>query len=96
VTWPCIWDGPKGAITTHWNVSELPHNFVIDAKGVIRYRDLWGEDLMRAIEVLLTEMNPRRAPHQLPSEMQAPPPKKSNSRSRSNRLTPSVRGRSAQ
>ena len=96
VTWPCIWDGPQGTITTHWNVSELPHNFVIDAKGVIRYRDLWGEDLMRTIEVLLTEMNPRRTPHQLPSEMQAPPPKKASSRSRTNRLNPSTRGRAVQ
>ena len=58
VTWPCIWDGPSGEITARWNVSEPPRNFVLDAKGVIRYRDLYGEDLVQAIEVLLSETNP--------------------------------------
>jgi hypothetical protein len=63
VTWPCLWDGPKGPIGTKWNIASYPRNFVLDEKGVIRYRDLYGQDLIQAIEVLLTEMNPSRPPY---------------------------------
>ena len=62
MTWPCVWEGQKGEIAARWNIKELPRNFVLDHKGVIRYRDLHGEDLVQAIEVLLTEINPRRPP----------------------------------
>jgi S1-C subfamily serine protease/peroxiredoxin len=84
VTWPCIWEGPKGEIAARWNIKELPRNFVLDHKGVIRYRDLYGEDLVQAIEVLLTEINPRRPPHRMaPNEVTGTPAtKKSRSRGR--------------
>jgi len=84
VTWPCIWDGPKGEIAARWNVTEFPRNFVLDHKGIIRYRDLYGDDLVQAIEVLETEMNPRRPPHRMsPTEVTGvPTTKKSRSRSR--------------
>ena len=82
VTWPCIWDGPKGEISAHWNVTEPPRNFLLDAKGVIRYRDLYGEDLVQAIEVLLSEMNPRRPRHSMTITDAGPAPaRKSRTRS---------------
>jgi hypothetical protein len=84
VTWPCIWDGPKGEIASRWNITEFPRNFVLDSKGIIRYRDLYGEDLVQAVEVLLTEMNPRRLPHRMTATdvTGVPPAKKSRGRSR--------------
>ncbi|HEY4311504.1 MAG TPA: trypsin-like peptidase domain-containing protein [Pirellulales bacterium] len=94
VTWPCIWDGPKGPISTRWNVQVCPSNYVIDAKGIIRYRNLYGEDLLRAVEVLLTEMNPSRPPLQVTPQVvkTAPTKSSSTSRSRSSHISPSTRG----
>jgi peroxiredoxin len=73
VTWPCIWDGPKGPIGTKWNIAAFPRNFVIDEKGIIRYRDLYGQDLVQAIEVLLTEMDPSRPPYKQPATVATTP-----------------------
>ncbi|HVU87624.1 MAG TPA: trypsin-like peptidase domain-containing protein [Pirellulales bacterium] len=88
VTWPCIWDGPKGPIGTKWNIAAYPRNFVIDEKGIIRYRDLYGQDLVQAIEVLLTEMNPSRPPYKQPAAV-ATTPKSSSPLSM--RRAPSIR-----
>jgi thiol-disulfide isomerase/thioredoxin len=56
VTWRCWWDGgTEGPITTAWGVSSFPTIFVLDARGVIRYRDLRGPDLDRAVDGLLDE-----------------------------------------
>jgi peroxiredoxin len=87
VTWPCIWDGPQGPIGTKWGIASYPRNFVLDEKGVIRYRDLYGQDLLKAIEVLLTEMNPSRPPYK-------PPPQTASSPSNSAATSPGLAGRS--
>jgi len=85
ITWPCIADGPGGPISTRWNIREVPRNFVLDASGIIRYRNLYGDDLIQAIEVLLREINPQRAARQAEFRAKAPP--KKSSRSRSSRST---------
>lgn len=53
VTWPCWWDGADRAICKAWNVSGLPVTYVIDAAGVIRYKNVRGRALSAAVESLL-------------------------------------------
>jgi hypothetical protein len=63
ITWRCWWDGgTAGPITTRWGVSGFPAIFVLDRAGVIRYKDVRGADLDRAVESLLTEADARTSP----------------------------------
>ncbi|MFO0946227.1 MAG: redoxin domain-containing protein [Planctomycetota bacterium] len=57
VTWPCIADGANGPIASKWRIDSYPTVFVLDAKGVIRYRFSGdpGTQLRAAIEELLAE-----------------------------------------
>jgi thiol-disulfide isomerase/thioredoxin len=56
VTWRCWWDGPPGGpICTAWDVHSFPTVYVLDRKGVIRYKQLRAEKLDRALESLLKE-----------------------------------------
>jgi hypothetical protein len=58
IAWPFFWDGgsTSGPIARAWNVESWPTLYVIDAKGVIRYRDIPGEQVEPAVETLLKEM----------------------------------------
>lgn len=58
ITWPNIYDGPtgKGPIAESWNVSGWPTIYVLDHKGVIRYRDLRDKQLEEAVMKLLAEI----------------------------------------
>ena len=59
ITWRSFWNGPDGTsgpISTKWNVRGWPTIYVLDEEGVIRYRDVRGDDMDRAIETLLGEM----------------------------------------
>ena len=53
--------GTTGPITTRWGVHSFPSIFVLDAAGVIRFKDLRGDDLERAVTELLGEAT-RNAP----------------------------------
>jgi peroxiredoxin len=54
ITWRCWWDGgTDGPITTRWGVASFPSIFVLDTKGVIRFKDVRGDDLDRAVTSLL-------------------------------------------
>jgi hypothetical protein len=56
ITWRQAVDGDtSGPWATLWNVHGWPTIYVLDAKGVIRYRDVRGEDMDKAIETLLAE-----------------------------------------
>ena len=58
VNWRSFWNGEKGTfgpISTKWNVYSWPKTYLIDAKGIIRYKDLKGEKLDEAIEKLMAE-----------------------------------------
>ncbi|MDG3004862.1 peroxiredoxin family protein [Paludisphaera mucosa] len=62
VTWRCWWDGPDGTsgpITTRWGVSSFPSAFVLDEAGVIRFKDVRGEEIDRAVDSLLAEAEKR-------------------------------------
>lgn len=49
------WNGPEGGVVDAWNVQAFPTVYLIDADGVIRYRNLHDEELDKAIEKLVAE-----------------------------------------
>lgn len=57
VTWRSCYDGAPGTgpITQRWNIDGYPAIFLIDAKGVIRVKNVRGEKLEQAIERLVSE-----------------------------------------
>lgn len=64
MAWPSFWSGPEGphgGICQAWNISHWPAVYVLDARGVIRFRDLHGKELDNAVAALLAEMNQRPA-----------------------------------
>jgi thiol-disulfide isomerase/thioredoxin len=59
MTWRSFWngaDGPDGPISTAWNIHGWPTLYLIDAAGVIRYRDIYRNDLDKAVADLLAEL----------------------------------------
>src|SRR5262245_16271315 len=56
ITWRNVPDGdPGGPIASKWNVHGWPTIYVLDAKGVIRYRDVRDAEMEKAVETLLEE-----------------------------------------
>src|SRR5262245_59957532 len=51
IPWPQIFDGPNGALQQAYGIEYFPSIFVLDGNGMIRYRDLRGGDLEKAIEM---------------------------------------------
>ncbi len=63
ITWRCWWDGGKmGPITTRWGISGFPSIFVLDKSGVIRFKDVRGEEMDKAVASLLREEPSEIAP----------------------------------
>jgi peroxiredoxin len=58
ITWRSFWDGgdTNGPIARAWNVSGWPTIYVLDHKGVIRFKNVRGEKMDEAVEQLLKEM----------------------------------------
>ena len=58
ISWPNIYDGRAGTgpIASRWNVHGWPTLFILDHKGVIRYRDLRDKQLEDAVVRLLEEV----------------------------------------
>jgi hypothetical protein len=58
ITWRSWWDGgsTQGPIATKWNVSGWPTIYVLDAKGVIRFKNVRGPQLDAAVDELLAEL----------------------------------------
>ncbi len=60
ITWRSFWNGPEGTggpISKAWNVTGWPTIYVMDAKGVIRYKGVRGEKMDEAVTALLAEMD---------------------------------------
>ena len=58
ISWRSFWNGPKGTggpISARWGVRGWPTIYVIDAKGVISYKNTRGKKLDEAIETLVAE-----------------------------------------
>ena len=61
ITWRQAVDGDtSGPWATKWNVNGWPTIYVIDAKGVIRYRDVSEKDMDEAVDKLLAEAKAAR------------------------------------
>ncbi|MCB9892343.1 MAG: TlpA family protein disulfide reductase [Planctomycetes bacterium] len=59
LTWPSFFDGGLigGPIATQWGVRGWPTVYVLDAKGVIRFKNARGAALDRALETLFAELD---------------------------------------
>lgn len=55
VTWRVWWDGRDKRISRRWNIRGWPSTFVLDQRGVIRFRDLRGKELANAVRHLLNQ-----------------------------------------
>lgn len=56
LTWRCWFDGSReGAIARRWGVHSWPTIFILDGKGVIRFKELRGPMLDRVVERLVKE-----------------------------------------
>ncbi len=53
--WTHWWEGADAPIVKQWNIRFFPTIYVIDAKGVIRYKHIRGAELANAVEKLLAE-----------------------------------------
>ena len=57
ITWRnAVAGGTDGALPTAWNVSGWPTIYVVDAKGVIRFRDVREAEMDKAVDALLAEI----------------------------------------
>jgi thiol-disulfide isomerase/thioredoxin len=58
VTWPNWFDGnpDEGPIVARYHARSLPRIYVLDPKGVIRYKDVRGEALSKAVDDLLSKI----------------------------------------
>jgi hypothetical protein len=56
ITWRSFHDGSKGPIVKKWLVQGFPTIYVLDGKGVIRYKGVRGKDMDKAVDILLKEM----------------------------------------
>ena len=62
--WTHWWAGPGGAESSFmqdWDIRGIPAIFVLDGKGVIRYRNVRGEELEKAVNALLKEAEAKAA-----------------------------------
>lgn len=61
ILWNSIWDGGSndGPVAARWGVRSWPTLYLLDQKGVIRHIDLRGEELEKAIEELIGELETR-------------------------------------
>ncbi len=56
ITWrQAVDESTEGPLATKWNVHGWPTIYVLDSKGVIRHRDLRGQELEDAVLKLLEE-----------------------------------------
>jgi thiol-disulfide isomerase/thioredoxin len=58
--WTHWYNGPEGGVIDDWDVEGFPTIVVLDAKGVIRYKDVREKELDEAVEKLLKEMDPSK------------------------------------
>jgi hypothetical protein len=56
ITWPSWWSGStSGPIPKTWNVRSWPTIYVLDHKGVIRFKNKRGPALDKVVDMLLEE-----------------------------------------
>jgi thiol-disulfide isomerase/thioredoxin len=56
MTWASWWLGEsRTRVTDHWGVRFLPTTYILDGEGVIRFKNLRGEALSKAVDSLMEE-----------------------------------------
>jgi thiol-disulfide isomerase/thioredoxin len=58
--WNHWWNGSDGKLIESLNIQHYPTIFVLDAKGVIRHKEIRGEELEKAVNELLKELEPSK------------------------------------
>ncbi len=57
VTWRSSWQGStSGPLCRAWGVRGFPTIYVLDHRGVIRFQNVRGEEMDRAVDQLLAEL----------------------------------------
>src|SRR5947208_6619327 len=58
ITWRSWFDGGStgGPIATQWNVHGWPTTYVLDHEGVIRFKNVRGEAMDKAVDTLMKEL----------------------------------------
>jgi len=59
--WTQWWADPEGESAEAWHIHSFPTIYVLDAKGVIRYKNVREEELDEAVDKLLAEMEAETA-----------------------------------
>ena len=57
ITWRSWFDGRQGPIGKQWNIRFLPTIYVLDQKGVIRYKGVRDKAMDEAVDKLLKDMD---------------------------------------
>jgi hypothetical protein len=60
VNWRSFWDGRSGPIVRDYRIQYFPTIYVLDGNGVIRYREVRGEAMDRAVDNLLKEAESKK------------------------------------
>ncbi|MGF1579433.1 MAG: TlpA family protein disulfide reductase [Gemmataceae bacterium] len=62
LTWRSWWNGgsTRGPISTAWKVTGWPTIYVLDEEGVIRYRNVRGPAMDKAVDELLAELKTKK------------------------------------
>jgi hypothetical protein len=56
ITWRSFFDGRRGPITQQWKIQGVPTIYVLDQKGVIRYKDVQDKEMDKAVDALIKEL----------------------------------------
>ena len=56
IAWRSWWDGSGGPIARRWGTRAWPTTYVIDQKGIIRFKDVRGKALDKAVDQLIKEV----------------------------------------
>jgi peroxiredoxin len=80
MTWRSFWNGPEDSpdrISRAWNVRGWPDIYVLDDKGVIRFKEVRGSELDEAVEEVLKEVEKNRSGDKAPTAIadEAPKPR---------------------
>src|SRR6266704_2724007 len=59
IIWRSWWDGgsTKGPISSQWRITAWPTVYILDHKGVIRYKGVSGQSMDEAVVTLLPELH---------------------------------------
>jgi hypothetical protein len=62
LSWRSFWNGgsTQGPISNAWRVRGWPTIYVLDAEGVIRYRNVRGPAMDEAVDALLAEIEAKK------------------------------------